>query len=223
MEWRYLSGEEFTNEFIYAVKANRIDLFRNRFRQVDLLVIDDIHFLANKTATQKEFLHTFDAIDASGKTVVLSSDRHPRSIATLPEPLVNRLIAAMVVEIEPPDLATRREILRRRAAAMLCELPDEVLDYLARRITRNVRELKGALYKLAAVASLTKEPIGLDLRGPLWKSTSVRRVPRRPRSVSERSRCSSGSRGRRCTRTRATAPWPRPARWPCTWSASTPT
>lgn len=166
LQWRYLSGEEFTNEFIYAVKANRIDLFRARSRQVDLLVIDDIHFLANKTATQKEFLHTFDAIDASGKTVVLSSDRHPRSIATLPEPLVNRLIAAMVVQIEPPDFATRREILRRRAAAMLCELPDEVLDYLARRITRNVRELEGALYKLAAVASLTKAPIGLDLARP---------------------------------------------------------
>ena len=163
LEWRYVSGEEFTNEFIYAVKAGRIDLFRARFRNVDLLVIDDIHFLANKKATQEEFLHTFNAIDASGKTVVLSSDRHPRSIATLSEPLINRLIAAMVVEITPPGFATRREILRRRAAAMLVELPDELLDFLAQRITRNVRELEGALYKLAAFASLTKEPLSLEL------------------------------------------------------------
>ncbi|HPM24648.1 MAG TPA: chromosomal replication initiator protein DnaA [Phycisphaerae bacterium] len=163
LQWCYLSGEEFTNEFIYAVKAGRIDYFRARFRNVDLLVIDDLHFLANKTATQGEFLHTFNAIDASGKAVVLSCDCHPRSIATLSEPLVNRLSAAMIVRIDPPDFAMRREILRRRAAAMLCELPDDVLDYVARRITRNVRELEGALYKLAAYASLTREPLQLDL------------------------------------------------------------
>lgn len=163
LQWRYISGEEFTNEFVYAVKTNRVDNFRARFRHVDLLVIDDIHFLAFKKGTQEEFLHTFNAIDACGKTVILSSDRHPRAIATLSEPLVNRLIAATVVEIHPPDLGTRREILRRRAAAMLVALPDEALDFLAQRITRNVRELEGALYKLAALASLTKAPIGLDL------------------------------------------------------------
>lgn len=163
LEWRYLSGEEFTNEFVHAVKAGRIDLFRARFRNVDVLAIDDIHFLANKKATQEEFLHTFNAIDAAGKTVVLSSDRHPRSIATLSEPLINRLIAAMVVEIEPPDFATRREILHRRARTMLLKLPDEFLDYIAHHITRNVRELEGALYKLTAYASLTKESIGLEL------------------------------------------------------------
>jgi chromosomal replication initiator protein len=163
LAWRYISGEEFTNEFIYAVKAGRIDQFRNRFRHVDLLVIDDIHFLADKRATQEEFLHTYNAIDASGKTVVLSTDRHPRSITSLSEPLVNRLIAAMVIEINPPDFSTRREILQRRAEAMLVPLPEAVLDFLAQRITRNVRELEGALYKLAAFASLTKEALTLDL------------------------------------------------------------
>lgn len=163
LQWYYLSGEEFTNEYIHALKAGRTDTFRARFRSVDVLVVDDIHFLANKAATQSEFLHTFDAIDASGKVVVLSSDCHPRHIATLSAPLVNRLIAATVVQIDPPDFATRREILRRRAAGMLCELPDEVLDYVARHITRNVRELEGALYKLAAYASLTKEPVRLDM------------------------------------------------------------
>jgi chromosomal replication initiator protein len=163
LEWRYISGEQFTNEFIYAVKSGHVDRFRARFRNVDVLLIDDIHFLANKKATQGEFLHTFDAIDACGKAVVLSSDRHPRGIATLSEPLINRLIAGMVVEVEPPDFEVRREILCRRAVAMNCHIPDEVLDLVAERIARNVRELEGALYKLVALASLTKDPITLEL------------------------------------------------------------
>ncbi len=163
LEWRYISGEQFTNQFIYAVKSGPLDLFRARYRSVDVLVIDDIHFLANKKATQEEFLHTFDAIDACGKAVVLSSDRHPRAIGTLSEPLISRLIAGMVVEIDPPDFETRREILSRRAAAMNCNLSEEVVDFIAQRITRNVRELEGALYKLVALASLTKDPITLDL------------------------------------------------------------
>jgi chromosomal replication initiator protein len=158
-EWRYVSGEEFTNEYIYALKAGRIDQFRARFRSVDLLVIDDIHFLANKKATQEEFLHTFNAIDACGKAVVLSSDRHPRSIATLSEPLINRLIAGMVVRIDAPDLGTRHEILRRRARKMDHRVPDDVLEVVAQHVTRNVRELEGALYKLVALASLTQEQI----------------------------------------------------------------
>lgn len=115
LEWRFVSGEQFTNEFVYAIKSGRIDAFRTRFRQVDVLLVDDIHFLANKKGTQDEFLHTFDAIDGCGKAVVLASDRHPRAIATLSEPLINRLIAGMVVQIDPPDFDMRREILARRA------------------------------------------------------------------------------------------------------------
>jgi chromosomal replication initiator protein len=163
MRWCYVSGEEFTNEFIYAVKSGRIDAFRQRFRSVDLLVIDDIHFLANKKATQEEFLHTFNAIEGEGRTLVLSSDRHPRNIASLSEPLINRLIAGMVVEIKPPDYSVRREILRRRVAKMSCTVPDDVLDLVARHITRNVRELEGALFKLAALASLMKERVTPEL------------------------------------------------------------
>ena len=159
LRWTYISGEEFTNEFVYAVKSGRIDAFRARFRKVDLLVIDDLHFLANKKATQEEFLHTFNAIDGSGKTVVLSSDRHPREIAELSEPLINRLIAGMVVEIEPPDFAVRRAILQRRAATMETRIREDVLDLVAERITRNVRELEGALFKLAALGSLMQQEI----------------------------------------------------------------
>ncbi|MBN2447066.1 MAG: chromosomal replication initiator protein DnaA [Phycisphaerae bacterium] len=163
LRWCYLSGEEFTNEFIWAVKAGRIDQFRARFRRVDLLVIDDIHFLANKKATQQEFLHTFDALEGCGHTVVLSSDRHPRAIATLTETLVSRLMAGMVVEVKPPSYEVRREIVRRRAAGMTCRIAPEILDLVAREVTRNVRELEGALYKLAALASLTREPVTPDL------------------------------------------------------------
>ncbi len=160
---RYVSGEEFTNEFIYAVKGGRVDGFRARFRNVDLLLIDDIHFLANKKATQEEFLHTFNAIDTCGKQVVLSSDAHPRSIAALSEPLTNRFIAGMVVKLGPPDFKTRREILQRRAAQVRCDVPDEVIDFVAQHVTSNVRELEGSLYKLVALASLNKDPITLDL------------------------------------------------------------
>ena len=160
---RYVSGEEFTNEFIYAVKGGRVDGFRARFRNVDLLLIDDIHFLANKKATQEEFLHTFNAIDTCGKQVVLSSDAHPRSIAALSEPLTNRFIAGMVVKLGPPDFKTRREILQRRAAQVRCDVPEEVIDFVAQHVTSNVRELEGSLYKLVALASLNKDPITLDL------------------------------------------------------------
>jgi chromosomal replication initiator protein len=163
LEWRYVSGEEFTNEFVYAIKAGRIDAFRTRFRQVDLLVIDDIHFLANKKGTQEEFLHTFDAIDGCGRAVVLSSDRHPRAIATLSEPLINRLIAGMVVEISPPDFDTRREILARRVVEMSAQVTDEALDFLAGRVQGNVRELEGALYKMVAVAGLAKRPADVEM------------------------------------------------------------
>jgi chromosomal replication initiator protein len=177
LEWRYISGEQFTNEFIYALKGGKVDLFRARFRNVDVLVIDDIHFLANKKATQEEFLHTFDAIDACGKAVVLSSDRHPRGIGTLSEPLINRLIAGMVTEIESPDFEIRREILARRASAMNCTLSGEVLDFIAVQITRNIRELEGALHKLVAVASLTKDPITLDLARSALDDYIVRSSP----------------------------------------------
>lgn len=161
--WRYLAGEDFTNEYITAVRAGRIDAFRARFRKVDLLVIDDIHFLANKRHTQDEFLHTFNAIDAAGRQVVMSSDCHPRQLTAFSEPLSSRLVAGMVVKIGAPDTKMRREILARRAAHMRTDVPEDVLDYLARHVTGNVRELEGALYRLVALAALSKDGPSLDL------------------------------------------------------------
>lgn len=162
LQWRYLSGEDFTNEFVLAFRDNRLDQFRARFRNVDVLLIDDIHFIANKKATQEEFLHTFNAIDGMGKAVVLTSDRHPHAFTEMSEPILNRLIAGLVVEIGPPDFATRREILSRRVSLLGLDLADNVVDFIAQHVSRNVRELEGALHRLVALASLTQERIGIE-------------------------------------------------------------
>lgn len=161
--WLYATGEEFTNQFLYALRAHRLDAFRRRFRDIDVLLLDDVHFIANKKATQEEFLHTFNTIDTGGKTVVLASDAHPKMIADLSESLVSRLVSGMVVRIEQPDFETRCEILRRRAAVTQHQVPEPVIEYVAERIQANVRELEGCLLKLLAYAALTKAPITLVL------------------------------------------------------------
>ena len=162
-QWQYVSGEEFTNQFIYAIKAGRIDAFRQRYRTADVLAIDDIHFLANKTGTQEEFLHTFNAIDAAGKQVVLSSDTHPKLIGQLSSHLVTRFVSGMVVKIDPPEYSIRCEILRRRAAMMNREIPEDVIAYIAEHLDANVRELEGALLKLVAFASIARQPVTMSL------------------------------------------------------------
>jgi len=155
--WQYLSGEEFTNQYIYAIKSGRIDAFRQRYRMLDVLIIDDIHFLANKRATQEEFLHTFNAIDAAGKQVVISSDTHPKLIGQLSEQLATRFVSGMVVKIGTPDPDTRREILRRRAITMKQSMSEEVIEYIAAHFDANVRELEGALLKLVAFCSISHQ------------------------------------------------------------------
>lgn len=186
LDCRYVSGEAFTNEYIAAVRSSGpVDVFRAKYRRVDVLIVDDIHFLANKRATQEEFLHTFNAIDTVGKAVVVSSDRHPRSIATLSEPLMNRLVSGTVIQIDPPDAATRREILRRRAATLGLSLSDEVIHLVAERVTRNVRELEGALFTLNALSSLNHERISPDLARRALDQLAVRtqNTPDLPRIV----------------------------------------
>ncbi|HVP11305.1 MAG TPA: chromosomal replication initiator protein DnaA [Phycisphaerae bacterium] len=163
IRWVYATGEEFTNQFLYALRERRLDGFRHRFRDIDVLLLDDMHFIANKRATQEEFLHTFNAIDATGKRVVLASDAHPKMLGDLSEALVSRLIAGMVVRIEHPDTETRREILRRRATATQHKVPEPVIEYIADKIQANVRELEGCLMKLLAYAALTDSPITLEL------------------------------------------------------------
>ena len=163
LRWAYVSGEDFTNQFVYAVKTGERDAFRQRYRRLDVLVIDDVHFLANKRATQEEFLHTFNAIDAIGKQIILASDAHPKLIGQLSESLVSRFISGMVVKIDSPDYETRMGVLRKRAARLNFNISDQVVEYIARNFKANVRELEGALLKLVALARLSDEPLTLSL------------------------------------------------------------
>jgi chromosomal replication initiator protein len=152
--WSYLSAEDFVNQFVLALKTKKLEAFRRRLRQMDLLAIDDIHFLASKPSTQEEFLHTFNTISLAGKQVVLASDAHPKMIGQLSEKLVNRFVSGMVVKIEPPDFQTRCQICRQYAANMRKQIPENVIRYIAENLRTNVRELEGALIKLIAFASL---------------------------------------------------------------------
>lgn len=162
-KWMYLTGEEFTNEFLVALRNNRVEAFRRKMRDLDLLVIDDIHFLSGKKATQEEFLHTFNAIEAMGKQVVLASDEHPKMIAEFGESLINRFVSGMVVRIDPPNYNMRCDILRSLSQRNKIFLPEEVIAWVARRVTQNVRELEGALTRITAHTRLTGRPATVDL------------------------------------------------------------
>jgi chromosomal replication initiator protein len=163
LRWAYLSGEEFTNRFLTALRHTELESFRNRLRHLDVLIIDDVHFLANKKATQEEFLHTFNAIDAAGKQVVMASDSHPKLIGQLSASLVNRFVSGMVVKIDPPEFVTRCRILKHRAAQMRHEVPEPVIEYIAESLETNVRELEGALLKLAAFSHVVGQPISMGM------------------------------------------------------------
>ena len=160
--WLYLSAEDFVNQFVLALKTKKLEAFRRRMRQTDLLAIDDIHFLASKPSTQEEFLHTFNTINLAGKQVVLASDAHPKMIGQLSEKLVNRFVSGMVVKIDPPDLATRCQICRQYAKNIKTQsapVPESAIRYIAENMRTNVRELEGALLKLIAYAALKNDKI----------------------------------------------------------------
>jgi len=159
----YITAEHFTNRYIMAVKTRSLDAFRHRFRSLNLLAIDDIHFLARKAATQEEFLHTFNALDLTSRQVVMASDCHPKMLSEIQDPLVNRFVAGMVARISPPDRKTRTEILRHKARQMGAAVDDDVLALLAEHIAGSVRELEGALIRVIAYASLDKRPITVSL------------------------------------------------------------
>ncbi|MBN1344424.1 MAG: chromosomal replication initiator protein DnaA [Phycisphaerae bacterium] len=163
LKWALLSGEEFTNQFLAALRRSELETFRNKFRHLDVLILDDVHFLANKKATQEEFLHTFNAIEGVGKQVVMASDSHPKLIGEFSKSLVSRFVAGMVVKIDPPELETRCKILRHRAAQMKRDVPEPVVEYIAERMDTNVRELEGALLKLAAFSNVVGQPITMGL------------------------------------------------------------
>jgi chromosomal replication initiator protein len=158
-----VSAEQFTNQYLACMRTRRLDAFRHRYRSLDVLAIDDVHFLAGKAATQEEFLHTFNELDGQGRLVVLASDSHPRDMGEIQDRLISRWVAGLVVRMTPPDRDTRRRLLEAKAVQMGRPLPSDVLDLLADRLTGSVRELEGALTRVIACAALLKTPITADL------------------------------------------------------------
>ena len=159
----YATSEKFTNEFITSIQQGKIDEFRARYRRIDLLLIDDIQFIADKERTQEEFFHTFNTIHEDGKQIVLSSDRPPKAILTLEERLRSRFEWGLIADLTAPDLETRIAILRAKAEEGAVPITSDVIEFIARKVVSNIRELEGALNRMVAYASMGAMPIGIEL------------------------------------------------------------
>ncbi|WP_374954674.1 chromosomal replication initiator protein DnaA [Paenibacillus sp. AR247] len=166
----YLSSEKFTNQFINAIMNNRGEAFRNKYRNIDVLLIDDIQFIAGKEQTQEEFFHTFNALKEMGKAIIISSDRPPKEIPTLEERLRSRFEWGLITDIQPPDLETRIAILRKKAKAEHLDIPNEAMVYIASHIHTNVRELEGALIRVIAYSSLVNQDITVHMTAEALKN-----------------------------------------------------
>jgi chromosomal replication initiator protein len=167
----HITAESFTNGFLDAMRANSLSGFRARYRGVEALIVDDVHFLAAKRATQIEFQHTFDALAREGLPIVLAADLHPRQIAKLTDELATRFLGGMVVKLEAPDPTTRRAILKHKALARGVDVPETVIAYVAEHLRSSVRELEGALHSLLAHALLTGKRLDLNLAKTALRDT----------------------------------------------------
>lgn len=159
----YFSSEKFTNEFINAIRDNKTLDFRNKYRNMDILLIDDIQFLAGKEQTQEEFFHTFNALHDNNRQIIISSDRPPKEIPTLEDRLRSRFEWGLITDLQTPDLETRTAILKKKALSDGMDIPDEVIHYIASKVITNIRELEGALIRIVAYASLSESPVTLEL------------------------------------------------------------
>ncbi|MDC3417731.1 chromosomal replication initiator protein DnaA [Aquibacillus salsiterrae] len=174
----YLSSEKFTNEFINSIRDNKAVNFRNKYRNVDVLLIDDIQFLAGKEQTQEEFFHTFNTLHEESKQIVISSDRPPKEIPTLEDRLRSRFEWGLITDITPPDLETRIAILRKKAKAEGLDIPNEVMLYIANQIDTNIRELEGALIRVVAYSSLINKDVDASLAAEALKDIIPSTRPR---------------------------------------------
>lgn len=174
----YLSSEKFTNEFIQAIQENTLARFRNRYRNVDVLLLDDVQFLGGKERSQEEFFHTFNDLFESQKQIVLSSDCPAGEITSLESRLVSRFQWGLMADIQPPDFETRLAILRSKAATLKIVLPDDVLAFIAQHIVRNIRRLEGALIKVASYAALARRPIDVETAGKLLSDVLLEEAQR---------------------------------------------
>lgn len=165
----YIASEKFTNEFINSIRDNKTIEFRNKYRNIDVLLIDDIQFLAGKEQTQEEFFHTFNTLHEETKQIIISSDRPPKEIPTLEDRLRSRFEWGLITDITPPDLETRIAILRKKAKAEGLEIPNEVMLYIANQIDTNIRELEGALIRVVAFSSLINQDMNADLAAEALK------------------------------------------------------
>ena len=159
----YVSSEEFTNDLINAIRSHTTEAFREKYRSIDVLLIDDIQFIAGKESTQEEFLHTFNTLHGQDKQLVISSDRPPKAMVTLEERLRSRFEWGLTVDIQPPDFETRQAILRTKAERSRVSVSPAVIELIARRVQSNIRELEGALTRVLAYADLTSQPVTLEL------------------------------------------------------------
>ena len=171
----YVSSEEFTNDLINAIRSHTTQAFRDKYRSIDVLLIDDIQFIAGKESTQEEFFHTFNTLHGQDKQIVISSDRPPKALVTLEERLRSRFESGLSADIQPPDFETRLAFLRYKADKIGCKIPDVFLDMIARRVQSNIRELEGSLTKVAAFAELS----GLPITPQLIETAIVDIVPKR--------------------------------------------
>ena len=176
----YLSSEKFTNEFINAIMDNKTEQFRNKYRNVDILLIDDIQFLAGKEQTQEEFFHTFNTLHEENKQIVITSDRQPKEIPTLEERLRSRFEWGLITDISPPDLETRIAILSKKARAEgLTDISSDVMHYIANQIDTNIRELEGALIRVIAYSSLVNSDIDVQLAADALESIIKNKEPKK--------------------------------------------
>lgn len=181
---RYVSTETFLNEYIEAIRTNTTAMFKRRYREIDVLMIDDIQFMEGKEGLQEEFFHTFNSLHGASRQIVISSDRQPDAIPTLEDRLRGRFKWGLITDIQPPDLETRVAILRNKAARETAPIPADVLEFIANNITNNIRELEGALTRVSAFASLNRETLSVPLAEKVLADILTDHHPR-PQSPSE--------------------------------------